>query len=192
MFSPLNILIVQKEQRKEPRNINSSLSTYISDRGSSYSMQEFDDVEIICYDRKIYVPKSLGRRVLDWYHLYLNHPVGSRLAKTIQDVCYWKVLVTQAEMFANMCKTCQQFKKRKTLYANLPPKNTAELKPRDTVHVDLIGPYIKSTRQQNPCSTVIRNNAILIYMNMIDPATGWFKIVKIPTFDLEEVTIGNY
>ena len=28
-------------------------------------------------------------------------------------------------------------------------------------------------------------------MTMIDPATGWFEIVEIPTFDLEEVTIGN-
>ena len=28
-------------------------------------------------------------------------------------------------------------------------------------------------------------------MTMIDPATGWFEIVKIPTFYLEEVTIGN-
>ena len=26
---------------------------------------------------------------------------------------------------------------------------------------------------------------------MIDPATDWFEIVKIPTFDLEEVTIVN-
>ena len=36
---PLNLLIVQRERQKEPRNINSSLSTYISDRGSGYSMQ---------------------------------------------------------------------------------------------------------------------------------------------------------
>ena len=35
---PLNILILQREQQKEPRNINSNLSTYISDRGSGYSM----------------------------------------------------------------------------------------------------------------------------------------------------------
>ena len=27
---------------------------------------------------------------------------------------------------------------------------------------------------------------------MIDPATGWFKIVEMPTFDLNEVTAGNY
>ena len=28
-------------------------------------------------------------------------------------------------------------------------------------------------------------------MKMIDPATGWFKIVKIATFDLKEVALGN-
>ena len=28
-------------------------------------------------------------------------------------------------------------------------------------------------------------------MTMIDPATSWFEIVKIHTFELEEVTIGN-
>ena len=28
-------------------------------------------------------------------------------------------------------------------------------------------------------------------MPMIDPSTGWFEIANIPTFDLEEVTIGN-
>ena len=38
-------------------------------------------IEIICYDTKIYVPQSLHRRVIYWYHLYLNHPSGSRPAK---------------------------------------------------------------------------------------------------------------
>ena len=28
-------------------------------------------------------------------------------------------------------------------------------------------------------------------MEMIDPATVWFKVVNIPTFDLEEVTLGK-
>ena len=35
-------------------------------------MQELDDVKIICYDSKIYVPQILHRRVIDWYHLYIN------------------------------------------------------------------------------------------------------------------------
>ena len=104
---PLNLIIVQIEQQKETRNINSNLSTYISDRVSSYSMQELDNIEIICYDSKIYVPQSLRRHVLDWYHFYLNHPGGSRLAKTIQEVCYWKGLVTQVDLLAKTCKICQ-------------------------------------------------------------------------------------
>ena len=73
----------------------------------------------------------------------------------------------------------------------MPPNNIAELKTWDSVHVDLIVPYIKSLRQQHPGGSVIQKNSILTCMMMIDPATGWFKIVEIPTFDLEDVTIGN-
>ena len=90
---PIKLLILQRKQQKELGNIKSILSTYISDRVSGYSKKELDDVEIICYDSKIYVPKSLRRRVLDWYHFYLNHSGGSRLAKTIREVWYWKGLV---------------------------------------------------------------------------------------------------
>ena len=83
---PLNILIVKREQQKELRNINSNLSTYISDRGSGYSMQELDNFEIICYDSKICMPQILRRPVLDWYHLYINDLGVSRPAKTIREV----------------------------------------------------------------------------------------------------------
>ena len=61
------------------------------------------------------------------YHLYLNHPCGSRLAKTTQGVCYWKGLVTQAYMYAKTCKTFQNLKKIKALYGCLSPKNITEL-----------------------------------------------------------------
>ena len=77
------------------------------------------------------------------------------------------------------------------IHTVLPLKNIAELKPWDLVHVDLIVIYIKSVRQQQTGDNVIRKNARLTCMMMIDLATGWFKIVQIPTFDLEEVTIGN-
>ena len=80
-FPLLNILIVQREKTKELRNTKSNLSKYTLDRESGYSMQELDDVKIICYDRKIYVPKNLHICVLDCYHFYLNHPGGSIIAK---------------------------------------------------------------------------------------------------------------
>ena len=66
----------------------------------------------------------------------------------------------------------------------------AEPKPWYAMNVDLIGPYSKSIRQQQPSGTVIRNNSIPTCMTMIDPATGWFEIFEIPMFDLEKVTLG--
>ena len=137
------------------------------------------------------MPQSLIRRVLDWYHLYINHPGGSRLRKTIREVCYWKGLFMQAEMFTKICNTCKQFKNRKTIYEHLPPKNIAELKPWYLVHVDLIGPYRRSIRKQQPGGTVIYKNDRLICMKMIERTKVWLKIINIPTLKLEEVMLGN-
>ena len=173
------------------RNVNTNLSIYTQDQVSCYSMQELDDVQIICYDSKIYVPQSLRRCVLDWFHFLSKPPRWQQTCKKHRGLCYWKCLVTQAQMCTKACKICQQFKKRKTIYRHLPPRNIAELKPWNAVHVDLIGPYIKSIRQQQPGGTVIRKNSSLTCMTMIDPATGWFEIFKIPTFDLEEVALDN-
>ena len=108
-------------------------------------MQELDDIKRICYDSKIYVPQSLRRCVLYWYHFYLNHPGGSRLSKKIREVCYWKGIVAIAELFTKTWKKFQQFKNRYTIYGHLPPKNIAELKPWYTVHVVLKQPVSTGT-----------------------------------------------
>ena len=58
--------------------------------------------------------------------------------------------------------------------------------------MDLIGLYINLIRQQHPGGTIIWKKAGLTCMTMIDPATGWFKIVKLLTFNLDEETSVNY
>ena len=59
------------------------------------------------------------------------------------------------------------------------------------MHVDLIGTYIKSIKQQQPGGAIINNDVSLACMTMINPATGWFEIVLVPTYNLDEVTGGN-
>ena len=145
---PLNILIVQREEQKEPINRNSKLSTYILYQVSGYSRKDLNYVNIICYDSKIYLPQTLHIRVRDWYHFYLNHPGGSRLEKTIGEVCYWKDLVMRSELYAKPCKICQQFKNRNNIYEYLSPKNITELKTWGFLHVVLIVPYNKSIIKQ--------------------------------------------
>ena len=54
------------------------------------------------------------------------------------------------------------------------------------MHVDLIVPYSESIRQQKPGGSIIINNVSLTCMTMVNPATGWFEIVKVPTYGLDE------
>jgi hypothetical protein len=74
------------------------------------------------YDGKIYVPESLRGRTPEWYHYYLNHPGGDRLANTLLQVCYWKGLTHQAKQIAKACPQCQKFKKRKARYGHSHPR----------------------------------------------------------------------
>jgi hypothetical protein len=143
------------------------------------------------YEDKIYVPQSLRGRTIEWYHYYLNHPGGDRLANTLLQVCYWKGLTHQAKQFAEACQQCQRFKKRKARYGLLPPKEIGELKPWHTVHVDLIGPYIVTAKQQQPANKIVSTKLKLTCMTFINPATGWLEIAEVPTYDLDEVKAGN-
>ena len=97
----------------------------------------------------------------------------------------------QPDLYTNQCKICKQFKNRKTFYECIPPKNITEIKPRDKVYVDLVGPYSNYIRHQQLGSAIIKNNVSFTRMMIIDPATGWFEIVEVPMYDLNEVTGGN-
>ena len=96
----------------------------------------------------------------------------------------------QSELYDNLCEIFQQFKKRNLIYGSFSPNNFAELKTWDAVHVYLIVPYFKYIRQYHPGSAIIKNNFSLTFMKMIVPDMGWFEIVKVPTFDLDQV-MGN-
>ena len=72
---PLKLSTILREQNIELNKRNSKLSkNLLEDKDFDYNKQVIDDVELIFYKNKIYVPQCL--RMLDWYHLYLNHPGG--------------------------------------------------------------------------------------------------------------------
>ena len=97
----------------------------------------------------------------------------------------------QEELFANPRKIFQRIENINTIYGRLSPNYIAELTLWHSVHLDLIRPYSKSMRQHHQSGTIITSNGSLTFMTMIHPATGWFKITKIPTYDFDEVTSGN-
>ena len=188
---PLTLSVVHAELQLELQNADSKINTYLNDNSSGYKTKRFDDVELVFYDDRIYVPSSLRRRALEWYHHYLNHPGGDRLANTLLQVCYWKGLTSQAKKFAKHCKICQRFKRKNKRYGKLPPKEIEQMTPWHTVHIDLIGPYTIKTKQHAPGGEINDVELKLTCMTFIDPATGWFEIAQVPTFNVEDVKDNN-
>ena len=95
---PLTYKIIDKYQRKDKdllnklkRTIDSSSST---DHTSSYHTKSFrgggTDIDLICRNDKIVVPKVLQKYVLNWYHTYLLHPGSDRTEATMRQHLYWK------------------------------------------------------------------------------------------------------
>ncbi len=53
-------------------------------------------VNIICYNGKMVIPKSLQPRIVEWYHSYLSHPGLNRTEETIGQHLWWpKILQLQ-------------------------------------------------------------------------------------------------
>jgi len=188
---PLEHSTVQRMQQNELNVRNSKLKALMKDDLSGYSKQDLNGIELIMYKNKIYVPKDLRGRTINWYHHYLNHPGGDRLANTLLQTCYWKGLTNQAKKFCKVCDTCQRFKKRRSRYGYLPPKNIGDLKPWNTVHIDLIGPYTVEVQQNQPGNEIKKVKLQLTCMTFLDPATGWFEIAEVPYYDNEEIKHGN-
>jgi hypothetical protein len=187
---PLEIQRLKSAQDAELSR-NKKLQKEIIQKDSKYGWDTYDNVRLLTYKEKLYVPpEKLRTATLNWYHHYLCHPGGDRLANTIGTTCKWPGLIHQAREWCVKCSTCQKFKKRNHKYGHLPPKEVGELKPWDTVCVDLIGPYKILAKQRQPDGSIKKKDLTLCAMTFVDPATGWFEIAEIPYVDycsLEQV-----
>ena len=93
--------------------------------------------------------------------------------------------------YCKKCKECQKHKTRSRKYGHLPSKVIGDLVPWNTVHTDLIGPYSLTAKQYQPDGTIINKEFSLTCMTFLDPATGWFEIVQVPLFNIDDVKNGN-
>ena len=95
---------------------------------------------------KMYIPSLLRRDILQWYHLNLQHPGIERMYVTIKQNFMWPGLKKDVTKLVKTCATCQKHKVTGGKeYGTIPQTDDRRVPPWDTVHVDLIGPWIKST-----------------------------------------------
>ena len=127
---------------------------------------------MLLYDKHhLVIPARMQSRVVQWYHHYLMHPCHPRLDDTIATCMYWHSLRADVRRHVMKCATCQYGKKRKVQYGHLPPK-ISEVKPWNSVCVDLIRPYTLKHKKKTAMD--------FMCLTMIDPATAWFEIVELP------------
>jgi hypothetical protein len=188
---PLDLLQVREAQQEELNKNNSKLKQVLRTKNSGYVLNDLEGVELVFYKDRIYVPKALRERTIIWYHAYLCHPGADRLYNTLKQVCYWKGMTSATNAYCKKCKECQKHKKRSRKYGHLPSKVIGDLVPWQTVHTDLIGPYSLTAKQYQPDGTIINKEFSLTCMTFLDPATGWFEMVQVPLFNIDDVKNGN-
>ena len=68
----------------------------IAQNNKDYSIQNIYGADkkysLICSNRKIMIPKQLGKQVIEWYHITLCHPEETRRELSISQHFYWKKL----------------------------------------------------------------------------------------------------
>ena len=170
---PLTYKEIAHRQR-EDKKLQARIKT--KDGQKTYKVKTFrhsdKSYELVTRDDKIVIPKSLERKATEWYHAHLLHPGESRLELTLRQHFTFIGLKTMVIRVCKACNVCRSLKKHNhKKYGKLPPKDP-ELIPWHTLCIDLIGPYPFGTGK----------DAISLHcLTMIDPATGWFEIVDIPS-----------
>jgi transposase InsO family protein len=150
---------------------------------ASYDQRIINRSPLIYLNGKIVVPKSLQRRIIDWYHTMLAHPGETRTLKTISQHFVWQSLHRDVQKFVSTCATCQHYKRQRKNYGHVPVKQHQELEPWTEVHVDLIGPWIIPQRpSKTPKTSDSKPSEPLkvLALTMIDPATTLLELIAIP------------
>ena len=131
-------------------------------------------IKLIVKNDKIYIPEQLQKRVVEWYHVQLNHPGFTQTEETLRQQYTWKNMHGAIWSICRKCDRWQRTKVHHIKYGFLPEKE-AECVPWQKLCVDLIGPY--TIRIQRPGQK--EKELTLHCVTMIDPATCWFEIKQI-------------
>ena len=145
---PVNYKVIEHHQ-KHDCNLLKKVKSFTK----NYTLKTFHGGgktrELVCYNGLIVIPKTLKKKVVEWYHTTLCHPGETRTEQTIRQHFYWKNLREDVHNTCSKCPTCQKTKRTYKKYGHLPEKE-AEAIPWDKLCVDLIGPYtIKSKKNKN-------------------------------------------
>jgi hypothetical protein len=104
---------------------------------------------VITYVCKIYIPHSLRKRIVWWYHTYLQHPGIRRMEGTLSQNLVWSNLKKDMESAVKSCKEYQIGKNVRNKYGEIPEKLAERPITWNRIDVELIGPLAIKTPSGN-------------------------------------------
>jgi hypothetical protein len=113
---PMGPEIIAREQNKD---------THIKEvmkKSDKFSEILIERSTVINYDNMIYIPQSLIKRIVWWYHTYLQHPGITRMEATLRQDLIWPNLKEDVEVEVKNFHECQIGKKVRKKYGDLPEK----------------------------------------------------------------------
>jgi hypothetical protein len=136
-------------------------------KSDKFSERLIERSTVVNYDNKLYTPQSLRKRIVWWYHTYLQHPGITRMEATLRQNLTWPNLRKDVAAAVNNCHECQIGKKVRNKYGYLPEKLKERPIAWNRFDVDLIGPLT--------IKTPIGKKELLA-LTMIDPSTDCFEV----------------
>jgi hypothetical protein len=104
-----------------------------------------DNHNNILLNNKTYIPATLRKEILKWYHTTLHHPGIVRTKKTIKSHLSWPGMRTDIEQYIQKCHICQLYKNSRKRYGYLSKQdNNQDL--WHTICVKTIGPNSVTTK----------------------------------------------
>jgi hypothetical protein len=174
---PLSTAVIAKHQQ------DTTLVRHIKCH-PEYFTKRVDGHNVIFLNNKIYIPKTLRKEILKWYHTTLHHPGIVRTEKSIKSHLTWPGVRTDIEQYIQKLRICQLRKNPRKKYGYLSKQDIDPRKkygysskqdinqdPWHTICVYTIGPYSVTTKHDKELN--------LLAITICDPATSWFEVAEI-------------
>ena len=128
------------------------------------------------FNGKVWVPRLLQQRIVEWYHNNLQHAGVTRMIATINQTFVWPGFCPMVEKHVETCDSCKCNKQsNKKQYGKLPLVPALRNKnPWEKVHVDCGGPWkIRYTNEETGAITSFDVHILAI----VDACTKWTEFV---------------
>jgi hypothetical protein len=158
---PMSPEIISREKKKDTH------LKEVTKKSDKFSERFIERSTVLTYDKKIYIPISLRKGIVWWYHIYLHNPGITRMEATLRQNLTGPNPRKDVEAAVKNCHECQICKKVRKAYGDLPEKLAERPISWNRVDVDLIGPLTIKTPS---------GKKELLALTMIEPSTGWFEV----------------